>query len=74
MTLTLGCFCLPLKPLLPRIYFGDILIPAVEREQDVFDTILEKLTKYKPRTKANIEDEKHTLTSAENLYDEREMI
>ena len=65
---------LPLKLLFQRIYFGDILIPAVEREPDVFDTILEKLKKYKPRTKSNIEDKKHTLTSAQNLYDGREII
>ena len=36
---------LSLKPLFQRIYFEDILIPAAEREQDVFDTILEKLKK-----------------------------
>ena len=44
-----GMFC-PLKPFYNCIYFGDILIPAPQREQDVFDTILEKLKKYCPRT------------------------
>ena len=45
-----------LKPFFRRIYFGDILIPAVEREQDVFDLKIEELKKYRPRGKANIED------------------
>ena len=53
---------LALKPLFQRIYFGDILIPV---EQDVFDTILEKLKKYKPRTEDNINDQKNILKSAQ---------
>ena len=49
---------LPLKTLFQRIYFEDVLIPAAEREQDVFDTILKEIKNYKPRTEANIEDKK----------------
>ena len=63
-----------LKPLFNKIYFGGVLIPAVEREQDVFDTILEKLKKHNLRAKANIEDKTDTLTRAQNFYDGREMI
>ena len=65
---------LPVKPFFQRIYFGDILIPAVERDQDVFDTIVKKLKKYKPRTENNINDKDNVLKNAQNLYDGREMI
>ena len=34
-----------LKPFFFSIFYGDVLIPSVERDQDVFDTILEKLKK-----------------------------
>ena len=49
------------------IYFGDILIPAIEREQVVFDFVIRKLKEYRPRTKDNIEDKTNTLSSAQNL-------
>ena len=58
-----------LKPLLQTIYFGEVLIPAIERDQDVFEGIIEKLDKYKSRTKANIEDKTNTLTSVQSFYD-----
>ena len=58
-----------LKPFFQIIYFGDI-----EREQDVFDTILERLKKYKPRTEDNINDKNNVLKNANNFYDGREMI
>ena len=65
---------LPLKLFFNSIYFGDVLIPAVEREQDVFEKILENFKKYKPKTDSNVDDKNKTLTSAQNLYDGREMI
>ena len=33
---------LPLKSLFQIIYFGDVLIPAIERDQIVFDEMPEK--------------------------------
>ena len=63
-----------LKPFFFSIYYGDILIPAVEREQDVFDFKIEELKKYRRRTKANIEDKNTTLTCTEKFYDGREMM
>ena len=65
---------LPLKPFFNSIYFGEVLIPAAEREQDVFEEILENLKKYEPRTEVNIKDKNDTLTSGQNLYDGREII
>ena len=63
-----------LKQFFERIYFGDILLKAVEREQVVFEEILENLKKYRPRKDSNADDKNKTLTSAQNFYDEREMI
>ena len=63
-----------LNPLFNNIYLGEVLIPAVEREQDVFDSIIKKLKKYHPRTDDNISDKDKTLTSAQNVYNGREMI
>ena len=63
-----------LKPFFQRIYFGDILIPAVERKQDVSDTVLEKLKEYRQRTEDYISDKNKTLTNAQNFYDGREMV
>ena len=37
-----------LRELFRAIYYGEILIPAAEREQDDFDDVLEKLKDYKP--------------------------
>ena len=31
------------------IYYGEILIPGAEREQDEFDAVVDILKKYKPR-------------------------
>ena len=56
-----------LKPFFQRIYFGDVLIPVAEKEQDIFNTILEKLKKYKPKTKVNVEDKENTLAIAQNF-------
>ena len=38
-----------LRELSRTIYYGEILIPATEREQDNFDDMLKILKKYKPR-------------------------
>ena len=63
-----------LKPYFQTIYFGEMLIPAIEREQDVFDYKIGELKKYGPRTKNNISDKNKVLTNAQNLYDGRELI
>ena len=63
-----------LKPFFFSICYGDVLIPTVERNQDVFDNILEKLKKIRPRTEDNISDKNKTLTNAQNFYDGREII
>ena len=60
---------LALKPFFNTIYFGEVLIPAIERDQIGFNNIIEKLKNYSPRTKTNIKDKSNTLTSAQNLYD-----
>ena len=36
-----------LKPLFSTIYFGEMLIPAIEREQDVFDYKIGELKELK---------------------------
>ena len=57
------------------MYYGEILIPAAEREQDDFDEMYELLKKYKPR-----KDSKHNklkedlLINAKKFYEGREMI
>ena len=63
-----------LKSLFNKIYFGNVLIPGVERQQDVFDTIIKKLENYKPRTADNISDKEKTSTNARNFHEGREMI
>ena len=62
-----------LKPFFFSIFYGDVLISPVERDQDVFDTILEKIKKYRPGTEANIKYKNDTLTSAQKSYDGRVM-
>ena len=63
-----------LKPFFQTIYFGEVLTSAIERDQDVFGDMIEKLKKYKPRTKDNIKDKNNVLKNTQNLYDGREMI
>ena len=63
-----------LEPLVNAIYFGEILIPAIVREQDTFDYKIEELKKYQPRTKENVSDKNKVLINAQNVYDGREMI
>ena len=51
-----------------------MLIPAIEREQGIFDDKIEELKKYRPRTKDNTDIKNNLLTNAQNFYDGREMI
>ena len=63
-----------LKPSFFSIYYGDILIPTIERDQGVLEDIIEKLKKYKPRTEDNVIDKNNVLKNAQNIYDGREII
>ena len=63
-----------LKELFRTICYGEMLIPATEREQGIFDDKIEELKKYRPRTKDNIDTKNNLLTNAQNFYDGREMI
>ena len=63
-----------LKELFKTIYYGEMLIPAIEREQDIFDDKNEELKKYLPKTKDNIDTKYNLLTNALKFYDRREMI
>ena len=63
-----------LKPSFFSIYYGDILIPTIERDQGVLEDIIEKLKKYKPRTEDNVIDKNNVLKNAKNIYDGREII
>ena len=63
-----------LKELFNSIYFGEILIPAVEREENAFDHGIEELKKYRARGENYIQQRSDLLTNAPNVYDGREMI
>ena len=63
-----------LKELFNSIYFGEILIPAVERAQDVFDDRIEELKKHRPKSEKYVNERSNLLTNAQNFYDGREMI
>ena len=63
----------PLRPFFETIYYGDMLMPAVEREQIAFDNKLKEIKKYRPRADENINNKASTLKNA-NLYNGREMI
>ena len=63
-----------LGDLLKQIYYGKILIPAVEREQDEFDYFLDNLKKYNPRDQNNINEKAVFLNNIENFYDGRKMV
>ena len=64
----------PLKRFFKTIYYENMLITAVQREQIAFDEKLQKFKKYRPRTDANVSAKANILKNAENLYEEREMI
>ena len=63
-----------LKELFRTIYYGEMLILAIEREQSVFDDKIEELKKYRPRTTDNTDTKNNLLNNARNFYDGREMI
>ena len=63
-----------LKELFRTIYYGEMLIPAIERERGIFDDKMEELKKYRPRIKDNTDTKNNLLTNAENFYDGREII
>ena len=56
------------------IYYGEILIPAIEREQHVFDPKITEIKKYHSRNTDKIDERKNLLINAQNFYDGREMI
>ena len=65
----------PLRDLFRSIYYGEILIPGAEREQNNFDDMLEILKKYKPRKDSKYYKLKDDpLINIQNFYDGREMI
>ena len=63
-----------LGELLKQIYYGKLLIPAVEREQDEFYYLLDDLKKYNPRDEKHISAKDKFLKNIQNFYDGREMI
>ena len=63
-----------LKELLKSIYYGEILIPAIERKQDAFDHKITELKKYRARKTDKIDERKNLLINAQNFYDGIKMI
>ena len=64
-----------LREFFRRIYYGEILIPAAEREQDEFDNMLKMLKNYERRKGSKYDKLKEDLLiNAKNLYDGRGMI
>ena len=64
-----------LRELFRAIYYGEILMPAVEREQDNFDDMIEILKVYRPTKYSKYYGLKQDLViNAQNFYDGREMI
>ena len=65
----------PLRELFRVIYYGEILIPATEREQDEFDDMLEELQIYKPTKDSKHKQRKDDLfINPQNFYDGREIL
>ena len=62
-----------LRELFKAIYYGEILMPDVEREQDNFDDMIKILKDYKP-IKPDNKKMKSLLINSQNFYDGREMI
>ena len=64
-----------LRELFRTIYYGEILIPAAEREQGNFDNRFELLKDYKPRKDSKYYKLKDDLLiNAKKIYDGRKMI
>ena len=65
----------PLRELFRVIYYGEILIPATEREQDEIDDMLEELQIYKPTKDSKHKQRKDDLfINPQNFYDGREIL
>ena len=60
--------------LLRQLYYGNILIPAAERDEDCFYEKLEEVKRYNPLTNDNINKEDSFLNNIQNFYDGREMV
>ena len=60
--------------LFKQIYYGKILIPGAEREQDEFYYKLEKLKNYDPNTEDNISKKESFLNNTQKCYDGREIV
>ena len=63
-----------LADLFKQIYYGKILIPAAEREQDEFGYLLDDLKEYEPFNENDIKDKEIFLENIQNFYDRREMV
>ena len=65
----------PLRELFRVIYYGEIVIPAAEREQGEFNYLLEVLKEYNSRKDSKNKKLKDNLViNPQNFYDGREMI
>ena len=63
------------RDLFRAIYYGEILIPAVQREQDNFDDMIKILKAYRPRKDSKYYGLKQDLANnVQNFYNGREMI
>ena len=64
-----------LRELFRTIYYGEILIPVTEREQNSFDGIIRTIKAYRPRKDCKYYKLKQNLLiNAQNFCDGREMI
>ena len=63
-----------LRELFRAIYYGEILISAVKREQDNFDDMIKILKDYKPKKNDNKKKKGDLVVNAQNFYDGSEMI
>ena len=65
----------PLRELFRVIYYGDVIIPGAEREQNEFDDMLEIIKPYRPKKDSKYKKIKDDLViNAQKFYDRREMI
>ena len=63
-----------LRELFKAIYYGEILIPGAEREQNAFNDELKKLERYRPRDSDFKGKKRILLINAQNFYGGRKMI
>ena len=64
----------PLRELFRRIYYGEILIPSAEKQQDEFDDMIKILKAYNPRDSKLKKIKSNLLINAQSFYDGRQMI